>query len=303
MFVNRTKALEITISNINTVLSKEPFSDTIDFYNLNLTDEIPKYIRNKSDSPKTSQTATLNGSSKILLSQTNSKIAIGQQVLGDSIPPFTYVVAIGGENNTELTLSNTIIDRTTQILFFYDPVDTGLYDKIVDTYIDLTTVSTLRIRPAILKANVVNGRIDSVDIVDHGYGYTVIPPIEIIGNGTGAEIQAFLDTSGNGTIDRVSIIKEGKNYGNVILKVRNYSVLVNNDETSNGLWSIYAWDNVRSTFYRSAIQAYDTPKYWSYIDWWMPNYSTTLRISYEIPGLYAETEINPKLGEFVKVKE
>ena len=49
MFVNRDKALKIAIDNINSVLTTRPFSDTIDFGNLNRLDPIPSEVLNQYD--------------------------------------------------------------------------------------------------------------------------------------------------------------------------------------------------------------------------------------------------------------
>jgi hypothetical protein len=62
----------------------------------------------------------------------------------------------------------------------------NLYDTTVNTDSDLIAVGTSRLKPAILNTNIINGEIDTISIVDPGFGYKVVPPIEIKGDGVNA---------------------------------------------------------------------------------------------------------------------
>ena len=222
MFVDRTTALKLVVTNINTVLKKEPFVDVINFGNLNLVDNEPDEVLN-------------------------------------------------------------------------------LYDTTVDIEIDLATVGTVRTRQAILRANLVDGELDTVDIIDPGFGYRVVPPIQIEGDGIGAAAEATIDNQGR--ISTVTVTSKGKKYATIFARVRNFSVLVKNDSTINNFWSIYSWDNVRRVFFRSQSQAFDTTRYWSYIDWWKEGYDENSRITIEILSVYEELEHNILVGDLVRVKE
>ena len=222
MFIDRLSALKMVVTNINTILNKEPFVDEIEFSNLNLKDEIPESVLN-------------------------------------------------------------------------------LYDTVVDTEIDLQTVGTVRTKQAVLSANLVNGQLDTIDIIDPGFGYRVVPPLEIEGDGTGAKAEAELDSQGR--IKTVTVTSRGKKYSVINVSVRNFSVLVKADSTINNFWSIYAWDNVRKVFFRSQSQSYDTTKYWSYVDWWAEGYSKTTRVAKEFNSIYEESFDVVTLGDLIRIKE
>jgi hypothetical protein len=175
------------------------------------------------------------------------------------------------------------------------------YDLAVDSYIDLTQVGTIRIKQAVLTPNIVDGKIDTIDITDPGFGYRVVPTIKIEGTGYGATAVATLDTQGR--ISSVTVLQKGKKYSSAIAKIRPFSVLINSDETSNNYWTIYAWDQQRKIFYRSKSQGYDTTRYWEYADWWATGYSSSTRVNKEITEFYLESTLTLHVGDLIRVKE
>jgi len=176
-----------------------------------------------------------------------------------------------------------------------------LYDVAVDTDADLIAVGTVRTKQAKLQLNIVDGQIDTIDVLDTGAGYKIDPPVIIDGDGTGAAATAVLDNQGR--IIRVDITSRGKRYNTAIATVRQFSVLVNTDSTANGFWSIYAWDDQRKNFFRSASQAYDTTRYWEYTDWYLPGYGTGTRLVKEILNVSEEYTINVQIGDIIQIKE
>jgi hypothetical protein len=222
MFVNRLPILKTVVENVNTILRKEAFADTIDFSNLNLVDSIPDAVLN-------------------------------------------------------------------------------LYDVTVDTFIDLSAVGTVRTKQAILQANIVDGELDTVDIIDPGFGYRVTPSVEIEGDGNGAKAELTLDNQGR--VSSVTVVARGKKYSSIIAKVRNFAVLVVNDSTIGGFWSIYGWDNIRQVFFRSQSQAFDTTKYWSYVDWWDNGYGITSRIVKEVLTIVDGFDYELLTGDLLRIKE
>jgi len=222
MFVDRLTALKLAITNINNVLTTQPFSDLIDFTNLNTKDTVPVDILN-------------------------------------------------------------------------------LYDVEVDTEIDLQTVGTVRTKQAVLQANLVDGELDTIDIVEPGFGYRVVPTVEIVGDGTGAKVSVVLDNQGR--IVTATVQSRGKRYRTLSINVRNFSVLVINDSTIDNFWSIYAWDDVRKVFFRSQSQAYDTTKYWNTVDWYLTGYDKDSQISLEILSVFQEQQYQISLGALIRVKE
>lgn len=175
------------------------------------------------------------------------------------------------------------------------------YDTVVDQTIDLQNVGTIRVKRPILVPNIVNGEIDTITIVDPGFGYKVTPYIKIVGDGIGAEAVVSIDAQGR--IASASVMVKGKRYTSASITIRNFSVLVQQDETINNYWAIYAWDDVRREFIKSKIQSYDTTKYWKYVDWYATGYSSNSRIIVEIDSLYQESTIFASTGDIIRVKE
>lgn len=190
----------------------------------------------------------------------------------------------------------------------------NLYDVEVDNEIDLQTVGTVRTRRAVLKANIVNGELDTIDIVDSGFGYKpkelfdqempgiyIGPPITIQGDGIDAAARCHID--GQGRIIAVVVTNRGKKYSTLSATVRYFSVLVKQDSTINNFWSIYSWDDIRQVFFRSQSQAYDTTRYWSYSDWWLEGYSPLSRITKEFNSIYDESKQPAAIGDLIRIKE
>jgi len=190
----------------------------------------------------------------------------------------------------------------------------NLYDVVVDTDLDLISVGTVRTKRAVLKANIINGELDTVDIIDPGFGYKpkelfdqeatgvyLGPPVLITGDGINASAVCHID--GQGRIIEVVVTNRGKKYKDINVSVRYFSVLVLSDATINNFWSIYSWDDVRKAFFRSQSQAFDTTRYWSYIDWTSPGYNENLRIIREYNNIYDEINSVIEIGDFIRVKE
>jgi len=175
------------------------------------------------------------------------------------------------------------------------------YDVAVESFIDLEEIGTARVRQAILQPVIVNGQVESIQILDSGFGYRVTPLIEIEGDGIRATAEVSID--GQGRVNSVTVLTRGKRYTTAIVKIRQFSVLVKSDSTANGYWSIYSWDQQRSVFYRSKSQAFNTKNYWSYVDWWAAGFSSTTRIVVEISDFYLEPTLQVEEGDLIKVKE
>ena len=177
----------------------------------------------------------------------------------------------------------------------------NFYDQTVDTIEDLQNVGTVRTTQAQLSANIIDGELDTVDIVDPGFGYKIVPNLEITGDGSGAEIEIQIDRQGR--ITSVDVINRGKNYNTVNITVRQFSVLVQSDSTADGFWSIYAWDEQRQFFFRSRSQAFDTTRYWSYVDWWKTGYGPTDRIAKEVRTSAEVPTVQVEIGELLRIEE
>ena len=185
-----------------------------------------------------------------------------------------------------------------------DPVpeeSLNLYDIQLDTYDDLLVLGTNRLRQARIRVNVVEGEIDTIDILDSGFGYRITPPIELVGDGVNAEAEAELDNQGR--IVRITVTNRGKRYSTCTGNVRFFSVLVKSDRTIKNFWSIYSWDNTRSAWFRQKTQAFDTTKYWNYIDWYASGYNSASRVIKEISTATDEEFLQTDIGDLIRIKE
>ncbi len=179
--------------------------------------------------------------------------------------------------------------------------DLNLYDVAVDTRIDLDEVGTSHLKQAKLTVNLVNGKVDTIDILTPGFGYRTPPTVKITGDGVGAMATTTIDRDGR--VDTVSIANRGKKYSSATATVRYFSVLVRSDVTANNFWSIYAWDKKRKSFYRRQTQAFDTRIYWELTDWNKESYGAKSRILKEVDSLAGIPTITIDIGDLVLVKE
>ena len=177
----------------------------------------------------------------------------------------------------------------------------NLYDQTVDNQVDLITIGTARVRQTVLSVNIIDNQVDNIVIVNSGFGYKKAPPVVIEGNGTGATARLSIDNQGR--VISATVITKGRKYTSATAVVRQFSVLVNADETTTGFWSIYAWDDVRKTFYRSRTQAYDTTKYQYSTDWWASGYGSTSRIVKEVTYFTLIPSIEVSIGDLIRVTE
>lgn len=176
-------------------------------------------------------------------------------------------------------------------------------DRVVDILDDLRFVGTSNIRSASLTAIVVEGRIDNILIIDSGSGYVYPPTIKISGTGTGAQLQANIDSEGR--VTSVTIIKAGKNYDSYSteLRVRNHTILVLSDEDALGGWSLHEWSGVKKSWNRFRTQAYNVPRYWSYVDWYAEGYDQYSEINFQVDQTVNLNGILAQVGDIVKVND
>lgn len=182
------------------------------------------------------------------------------------------------------------------------------YDKALDTQTDLEQLQQLlggffdsKVRQAKFSSNIINGEVDTIDIIDPGFGYLTVPFVEIVGRGKGARAEITLDSQGR--VNSIKILTRGKKYDSAIVQIRPFTVLVGNDTSAGGFWGLFGWDSIRGSFYRRKMQGFDTTKYWEYVDWWKEGYNTDSKTVKEIINLYQEATTNLKLGELLRVKE
>jgi len=174
----------------------------------------------------------------------------------------------------------------------------GYYDEIVESKADLSSIGTAGKIAGELEAEIINGRLVNVNIVDSGVGYKIAPTVEVIGDGTGARIQTAIDLSGK--IVSVKILSQGINYTSAPkLLVRPYSVLVTLDEEINK-WAIY--QSINNIFERKISQIYDVRNYWSFVDWVSNDYSVEIPPKFVIDFTSDLATSNFSIDDTVKIR-
>jgi hypothetical protein len=85
-----------------------------------------------------------------------------------------------------------------------------------------------------------------------------------------------------------------------------YKYLVTTDSSQRGLWTIYTVQesdtapNTRELIL-TKVQGYNTPDYWSYINWYRPGYNSSTKVVAEVPNYSALSTLNVAVGSSVKV--
>ena len=177
------------------------------------------------------------------------------------------------------------------------------YDKLVEDIYSLELIPTKLLTTAELTAGPTpDGKLISVAISDPGYGYITPPTIEIIGDGTGAVLEAVLNDATQ--VVGVNIINPGSGYSvPPTLVVRPYTVVVQTDSTVGGKWSVYIWNKSQSLWIKSRTQDFNTTQYWKYIDWSSTDYDPLKSIATTVASPYALAVLQQlSVNTYVKVK-
>lgn len=208
------------------------------------------------------------------------------------------------ERVNRVLLSYDIADtRDLSKLLSKDPIPTlssGRFDEEVDTYSQLRFVTPTYTVRAQLEPVIINGKIDSVTIVNKGRGYRTAPEVQVIDDlrtGSGAKIKLTINNIGE--VDSVVVERKGQNYpDSTTLYVRPATILVKADETKNYNWVLYQWNPNWSV---AAQQSYDVSRYWEYVDWYESGYDQYTSVDYVIDYSYQLVYYNLKTGDIVKI--
>jgi hypothetical protein len=170
----------------------------------------------------------------------------------------------------------------------YPSLISGQYDTTADTAAELVYANVGGFKRPTLTPIIVDGRIVGINITYSGQGYSTAPYIDIFGSGTGAKIKAILSTDGLGKIIGTTVINAGEGYdSSAVILIRDYSVLVYQDENASGNWSIYSYDPVGTLWSRIKTKTYDVTTYWSKVDWYASGYNSFTAADYSV-NTYSE---------------
>ena len=174
------------------------------------------------------------------------------------------------------------------------------YDSVIDTFEELTFVSTNKISKAELTPIIVNGKIVRVIVDQAGRGYKVPPSYQFEGPGSGAEIDIIINNLGQ--ITSVEVLSQGDDYtDDSRLSVREFTVLVKSDSTAFNKWATYAWNATSKKWARSSVQSYNVTAYWNYVDWYAEEYNQFTNIDYRVSNSYELPGLNDSIGSVVKI--
>jgi hypothetical protein len=179
---------------------------------------------------------------------------------------------------------------------------TGQFDEVVEDNEGLNLIDTRYLRQARLSCSILNGKIESITILDAGFGYKIAPNIIIGDNDTTAELSSEIDS--NGSIINVTIRQKGSNFAEVPnLFVRPYSVIVLADNLYNGKWTKFEWNSLNRDWERKQTQKYNTPLYWNYVDWKSSDYNEFVDYTYTVNQVFELDSLEDLIpGQYVKVK-
>ena len=208
------------------------------------------------------------------------------------------------ERTNNILKDNLIVDtRNITKLFDNDAeptLATRKFDSVVDTIIDLDFVGVARAVRCELSPVIENGKIIRVDIVNPGRAYLTTPTFEILGSGSGAEIE--LDIDQQGKVVSATVIDQGNNYkADTQIIVRRFTILVKNDDTIRGKWALYERIIETRSWNRKESQAFDTSLYWNYQDWYATGYNEFTEIDHVIERPYQLQSLDDNLGDIVKI--
>jgi hypothetical protein len=177
------------------------------------------------------------------------------------------------------------------------------YDQIVEDVEFLNLINTIKLQQAQLSCTVENGKLNSVKIVDPGFGYKIAPSIKFIGTDKGTDAVIETTINSQGSIVSVQIVNAGEEYITApMLEVRAYSVLVLSDTDSNGKWAMFSWDKISNQWIKSYTQLYNTNLYWKYVDWSASTFNEYIPYSATIPSLsYLSTVTDIQPNQYLKV--
>ena len=89
-------------------------------------------------------------------------------------------------------------------------------------------------------------------------------------------------------------------YINVSTISPGYKVLVQEDTTVDGLWTIYTLQS-DLTWLLSKVESYKTSNYWSFVDWYAPGFDNTVRPNYTIATIADIVNLPLQNSDIVKV--
>jgi hypothetical protein len=187
----------------------------------------------------------------------------------------------------------------------YPSLISGKYDTTADTAAELVYANVGGFKRPILSPTIIDGKITGIVITYSGQGYVSAPYIDVFGSGADAKIRTIISTDGLGKIIGATVLNAGSGYDNsTLVLVRDYSVLVYQDENASNNWSIYSYDPVGLLWSRIRTKTYNTADYWSKVDWYASGYSSFTAADYSVNTYSGLSQISDSvaIGKLVIVR-
>jgi len=176
----------------------------------------------------------------------------------------------------------------------------GQWDIAIDTYPEFRFVGTSQLEQIKLTPVIVDGKLTEVQIVQRGKGYINSPTSIITGKGRNAEIKINLNaTGGVDTVDIVNPGFGYK--ADTFINVRPYSVLVLSDSESYDKWAIYHYNRANRDWTKQKAQSYNVTTYWSYIDWYDTGYDQFTKFNHVVANTNELASLESFIGQIIKV--
>ena len=178
------------------------------------------------------------------------------------------------------------------------------YDLIVEDLDVLQEISTINYVKAEVTCHALNGKLRNIVIDNPGFGYLIAPKLTILSSSRiPAEVVTEIDAQGR--VVSASIISAGDGYDDGILSslVRPHSAIVEVNNLAGNRWTKHSFDYNLRVWTTAQTQEYNTPLYWSKIDWISDDYESYRTIAYTISDLFElGSLLSVEPGEYVKVK-
>ena len=120
----------------------------------------------------------------------------------------------------------SLVSPKTYTLSFGTPLMRGILNSGISSY------PSMSFRDPVNATNIISGvfleelpistgGVESISILNPGFGYQFAPKVEILGDGTGATAEATIDL--NGRISKITVTNKGSGYTSSVIKITNQS--------------------------------------------------------------------------------
>ena len=115
------------------------------------------------------------------------------------------------------------------------------------------------------------------NLISQGFNLTLLQGSVLSDNGAGEQIPGINSGEYDTTVESYLALT----YINIEIQPVGYKVLVLEDSTVGGLWTIYTKQS-NNTWLLTRVQSYRTSDYWQFIDWYATGFDNTVRPDYTV---------------------